>query len=76
MSYPSEWKADDEGPAGLAIFVVDGVRYEMRLATFTAFLNVGKMLDAAFDQGKGFAFACVKDGVERGMADARMRHAL
>lgn len=76
MSYPSEWMADDDGPAGLAVFMVDGIRHEMRLATFTAFLDVGKMLDAAFNQGKGFAFACTRDAIDRAMSDAKCRHAL
>lgn len=76
MSYPCEWIGNEEHPGGVAVFVVEGVRYEFALTSFTVFQNVSKMLDAVFDQGKTFGFDCTKAALDRALTDAKVRHSL
>ncbi len=76
MSYPCEWIGNEEHAGGVAVFVVDGTRYEFALTSFTAFQNVSKMLDAVFDQGKTFGFDCTKSALDRALMDAEVRHSL
>lgn len=61
--YPSEWKGNTENRHGIAIFMVDGERFEIELNSFEAMNKVSKMLEMANDQGRSFGAGQVLNAV-------------
>lgn len=65
MSYPMEWHGskDQAIKSGVVVFKVDGRDYSIQLPSFSDAMEISKMLDKSFEQGKDFAFHCIKHGV-------------
>ena len=78
MSYPCEWMASDDpkDETGTATFMIDGVKYVLRLDSFLAFQDVSKMLDATFKQGKVFAARAMRSHIEKSLDIAEKQHDL
>lgn len=63
--YPCQWRGDDPRglSAGVAMFMVEGEKYEFRLESFNDLQRVAIMLEAANQQGKEFGAYAVYDTV-------------
>lgn len=78
MMYPCEWHASSDltVASGTATFMVDGVKYTLRLDNFAAFQAVSKMLEVTFQQGKVFGAGAVRSHVVRALDNAEIVHGL
>ena len=78
MTYPCEWIAstDPADERGTATFMVDGIKYTLRLENFVAFQNVSVMLETTFRQGKVWAAQAMRSHVERSLDNAELYHDL
>ena len=63
--YPGEWKGVPDHKAGVATFMVDGKRYDIKLESFADYLQIEEMLDSANQMGKEFGADAVCDAAVR-----------
>jgi len=78
MGYWQRWEgsADPDDKSGIAHFVVDGVRYSLRLPKFEDCNVIDNLLEAAFKQGKKFAEDALNSHIHNAIDRAREGHAL
>lgn len=78
MSYPMEWHGSKEPKitSGFATFKVEGREYRVLLPSFSDAMEISKMLDKTFEQGKDFAFRAIKSYVVLSLDKADQAHSL
>lgn len=67
MKYPSRWEGsvEEEIKSGIAIFDIEGSTYFFRLENFTKFLEMEKMIQAAFLGGSEDAISKMQGFLNR-----------
>lgn len=65
MSFPMEWigSQDKEIKSGVVTFKVEGRDFSIPLPAFSDAMQISKMLDLSFRQGKDFAFGIIRSGI-------------
>lgn len=79
MPYPMEWLCDSAEPAirsGVVTFKVEGRDYSIPLPSFSDAMEISKMLDMSFKQGKDFAFGVLRSNISSEFDRSDMAHNL
>ena len=79
MPYPMEWLSDSAEPtikSGVVTFKVEGRDYSIPLPSFSDAMEISKMLDMCFWQGKDFAFNVLRSNISSEFDRSSMAHSL